>query len=115
MSAREYEIPRTVGAPCPSCGGLGRLADAPCEDCEGTGRREVDATITVRVSGRWLRGRYYGPPEACYEGESPAAWCVAVRSDAGPLPLSVLSEATQEALCDAALELDRAAEEDRPW
>jgi len=113
VSAREYEIPRTVDAPCPSCGGFGRLADAPCEDCEGTGQREVDATITVRVSGRWLRGCYSGPPEACYEGESPAAWCVAVATDEGPLPLSVLSEAAGEALCEEALELDRVADEDR--
>jgi len=114
VSAREYEIPRAIDAPCPACGGLGRLADAPCGDCEGTGRREVTATITVRVSGRWLRGCYSGPPEACYEGESPAAWCVAVTTDAGPLPLSALSDAALEALCEEALDLNLAAEEDRP-
>ena len=30
-------VPAMPGAPCPRCGGTGRIGDQPCPECEGTG------------------------------------------------------------------------------
>jgi molecular chaperone DnaJ len=67
-----------TAAPCPTCGGAGRLLKNPCQECRGQGRHErtrrlavripagVDTGSQIRISGEGEAGIRGGPPGDLY-------------------------------------------------
>ncbi len=45
-------------APCPACGGEGRVIDSPCRDCRGVGTVEKPQTLTVKIPAGVSTGNY---------------------------------------------------------
>jgi molecular chaperone DnaJ len=45
-------------APCPTCGGEGRVVTAPCRKCRGDGRVRTERTVAVRIPPGVATGQY---------------------------------------------------------